>query len=98
MNKNNNSAFPILAAGLAGVALASVSNAAYLATLPGEVVMAIAASVAILAFAIRDYGREIRPLAVKASVLRPAAPAASAPRARAYGIRRQAALVERSAA
>ena len=97
MNKNNNSAFPILAAGLAGVALASVSNTAYLASLPGEVVMAIAASAAILAFAIRDYAREIRPLTVKAPALRPAAPAA-APRARAYGIRRQAALVERSAA
>jgi len=98
MNKTNNSAFPILAAGLAGVALASVSNAAYLASIPGDIVVAVVASVAILAFAIRDYSRDIRPLTVKAAVLRPAADSATAVRTRAYGIRRQAAIVERTAA
>lgn len=88
----------ILAAGAAGMAFAKLGNAAVLATVPGDTVLAVALFLGILAFAAYDLARCVAPLKVTAPLLRPAQPAAGTPRAGAYGIRRRSAIVERVAA
>lgn len=87
----------ILAAGAAGVAIAKLGNAQFLATVSGDVVFATALFLGILAFAAYDLARCIRPLKLKGSLLRPTLPRSDAPRTTAYGIRRCSAIVERAA-
>lgn len=81
----------------AGVALVKLSSASFLASVSGELVIGIGASLAIVGLMISDYRRLVRPLTVPARVVRPAAPAARPQRTNAYGIRRQSAIVERAA-
>jgi hypothetical protein len=85
----------ILIAAAAGVALITFSNASFLATVSGEVVMGGLAAVAVLGIAVSDYARRPRPLTVRASVVRPEM---SVRKTTVYGVRRCSALVERSAA
>lgn len=86
----------------ASVALVSLANTSFIAALPAEIVLSGAASLAIVGLMIADYRRYVRPLAISsARIVCPAAPVATAPRPQrttVYGIRRQSALVERSAA
>jgi hypothetical protein len=70
----------ILAAGAAGVAAFSVANSAFVASLPGDVLLGAGASLAILGFAAYDYSRRYLPLPVAVRALRPKLPAAAAPR------------------
>ncbi|MBI5425172.1 MAG: hypothetical protein HZA32_13930 [Opitutae bacterium] len=86
----------ILAAAAAGSVIAKLSNAAFLATVPGEVVFAAAASLAIVGITIADYARNIRPLTIKAPLSRVELPTGK--RSNAYGVRRRSAIVERIAA
>lgn len=86
----------ILAAAAAGSVIAKLSNAAFLATVPGEVIFAAAASAAIVGITIADYARAVRPLTIKAPVSRVELP--TGPRSNAYGVRRRSAIVERIAA
>lgn len=86
----------ILAAAAAGSVIAKLSNAAVLATVPGEVVFAAATSLAIVGITIADYARAVRPLTIKAPIARVELP--SGKRSSAYGIRRRSAIVERAAA
>lgn len=86
-----------------GSALAKLSNAAFLADVPAEIVFAGAVSVALVGLTIADYARNIRPLAIKAPISRVVLPAAAftsaTKRSNAYGVRRRAsAIIERSAA
>ncbi|MBA4137143.1 MAG: hypothetical protein C0518_07490 [Opitutus sp.] len=82
----------------AGAVLMKLSNASFFAAVPGELVIAAGASLAIVGLMIGDYRRFVRPLAVPASVVRPAASSvARTQRTNAYGIRRQSAIVERAA-
>lgn len=88
----------ILAVAAAGSVAAKLSNAAFLAAVPGEIVFSAAAAIAILGITIADYARNVRPLTVKAPLARVALPAATV-RSTAYGIRRRrSAIVERIAA
>lgn len=89
----------ILAASVAGAAIVKLGSASFTAAVNGEVVVAIAASVAVLAFAAYDYSRRIESLRVRTSLLRPALPIGSGHRAKAYGIAsvRRSAIVERVA-
>ena len=80
MKNSSKSISLILAAGLAGVAFLSVSNASFTAGLSGDAMLAAGLSAAVLGFAINDYSRRIRPLTVTTRLLRPAMPPASAPR------------------
>lgn len=86
----------------ASVALVTLAGASFLTRIPGELVVAGAASLAIVGLMIADYRRYVRPLAVStARLVRPPAPIATGPRVQrtaAHGIRRQSAIVERSAA
>lgn len=86
----------ILAAAAAGSVIAKLSNAAFLATVPGEVVFAAAASLAIVGITIADYARNVRPLTIKAPLSRVELPTGK--RSNAYGVRRRSAIVERIAA
>lgn len=86
----------ILATATVGSVAAKLSNAAFLATVPGEIVFAAAASLAIIGITISDYARAIRPLTVKAPLARVALPTGQ--RSTAYGIRRRSAIIERIAA
>jgi len=86
----------ILAAATAGSVVAKLSNAAFLANVPGEIVFAAAASLAIVGITIADYARNVRPLTVKAPLARVELPTGK--RSQAYGIRRRSAIVERVAA
>lgn len=86
----------VLAAATVGSVAAKLSNAAFLAAIPGEIVFAAAASLAIVGITIADYARNIRPLTVKAPLARVAL--ATGQRTTAYGIRRRSAIVERVAA
>lgn len=86
----------ILAAATVGSIVAKLSNAAFLAAVPAEIIFSAAAALAIVGITIADYARNIRPLTVKAPIARVALPAC--PRSSAYGIRRRSAIVERVAA
>jgi hypothetical protein len=89
----------ILAAGLAGVALVKFGNSSLLASLPGDKLFAIGASLALVGFAAYDYSRRIKTLAVKSNPsLRPPLPSTNAPASPAYQVRRVPAIVERNAA
>jgi hypothetical protein len=66
----------ILAAGTAGVAAFALANSAFVAALPGDVILGAGASLAILSFAAYDYSRRYLPLTVRARVLRPTLPSA----------------------
>jgi hypothetical protein len=86
----------------AGVALAVLANAQFLASFPAEYLLAAFAVGGIAAIMSADYGRKARSLAPRATVLRPqlapAAPLVARPqRTTAYGLRRQPAIVERAA-
>ena len=70
---------------LAGAALFTLSNASFTAALRGDVIAAIAASVAIVGFAARDYSRRMKPLSTTATVARPALPTNKNPRFFTYG-------------
>jgi len=98
--KTKNLFYAIVAAGLAGVALAKLGNASILATVPGDKLFAIGASLALIGFGVYDYSRRTKVLSVKASPsLRPPMPAAAcAPRSPAHQVRRVPAIVERTAA
>lgn len=88
-----------LASAAAGALIAKLSNAAFLASVPFEIIFAGAVSVALIGITLADYARNVRPLTVKAPVARVVAPVALAPRSSAYGVRRRtAAIVERTAA
>jgi hypothetical protein len=86
----------------AGAILAKLANAPFLAAVPGALIVASAAALGIAAMMLADYRRNFRPLRL------PVAPAARPPvaalpprhpaRTAAYGVRRRAAIVERSAA
>jgi len=56
---------------LAGAALFTLSNASFTAALRGDTIAAVAASLALVGFAARDYSRQVKPLSVPAHVLRP---------------------------
>jgi hypothetical protein len=86
----------ILATAALGSVAAKLSNAAFLATVPGEIVFAAAASLAIIGITLADYARAIRPLTVKAPIARVVLPTGQ--RSNAYGLRRRSAIVERTAA
>lgn len=86
----------ILATATIGSIVAKLSNAAFLAAVPAEIIFAAAASLAIVGITIADYARNIRPLTVKAPLARVAVPTGK--RSSAYGIRRRSAIVERIAA
>lgn len=86
----------ILATATLGSVAAKLANAAFLANVPGEIVFAAAASLAIVGITVADYARNIRPLTVKAPIARVAVPTGQ--RSTAYGIRRRSAIVERAAA
>jgi hypothetical protein len=76
----------ILAAGTAGVALFSLANASFTATVRGDVVAAVMAATAIVGLAAYDYSRRTQPLSVPARMVRPAMPAGSGQRSKAYGL------------
>lgn len=86
----------ILVTATLGSIAAKLANAAFLASVPGEIVFAAAASLAIIGITISDYARAIRPLTVKAPIARVELPTGK--RSNAYGVRRRSALIERSAA
>lgn len=86
----------ILAAAAAGSVVAKLSSAAFLASVPAEIIFSGAAALAIVGITIADYSRNVRPLTVKAPVARVVAPTGA--RSNAYGIRRCSAIVERIAA
>jgi hypothetical protein len=77
MKKSNDLLSLSLAAGSAGVAAFSLANSALLAALPTGVILGAGASLALVAFAIYDYSRPLRPLAAPARLLRPCLPAAA---------------------
>jgi hypothetical protein len=88
----------VLTTATLGSIAAKLSNAAFLAAVPAEIIFAAAASLAIVGITIADYAHNVRPLTVKAPLARIAFPS-TAPRTAAYGIRRrQPAIVERTAA
>ncbi|MBI2498449.1 MAG: hypothetical protein HYV75_11230 [Opitutae bacterium] len=64
----------ILATGAAGVAVFAVANSAFVASLPGDVILGAGASVAILGFAAYDYSRRYLPLDLPGRTLRPKLP------------------------
>ncbi len=74
----------------AGVALAVLANASFLASVRAEYLLAALTVGGIAAIMSADYGRKTRSLAPRAPVLRPQ-------RTTAYGVRRQPAIVERAA-
>jgi hypothetical protein len=79
----------VLATGAAGVAGFFLANSAFVASLPGDVILGAGASLALLGFATYDYSRRYLPLTVRTRVLRPGLPAATPDRA-AAGDRRAA--------
>jgi len=101
--KNSKLFSALFAAGLlAGVAIAKFGSFALFASLPGDLLFAIAASLAIAGFAIYDYSRRHEPLRPRTPVSRPALPSvppswrvAPAP---ARGATRRTAVNERTAA
>lgn len=70
----------ILAAGSAGVAAFAFANSAFVASLPGDVILGAGASLAILGFAAYDYSRRYLPLKHPGRAVCPSLPAAAAPR------------------
>jgi hypothetical protein len=95
--KTNRSLLIIAAAAATGAALAKLGNASFLADVSGESFMAVTASAGLLLFAALDYARNRAKVTVPAEVLRPALPAACVPKAKAYGLARRSAIVERVA-
>jgi hypothetical protein len=96
--KTNRSLLIIAAAAATGAALAKLGNASFLADVSGESFMAVTASAGLLLFAALDYARNRAKVTVPAEVLRPALPAAACvPKAKAYGLARRSAIVERVA-
>jgi len=75
-----------LAVGIAGVAAFALANSAFVAALPGDVILGTGASLAILGFAAYDYSRRFLPLPVRA--LRPKLPAALASRPASFTSRK----------
>ncbi|MDI1335687.1 MAG: hypothetical protein PSU94_05830 [Lacunisphaera sp.] len=61
----------VFAAVTAGVAAFALANSAFVARLPGDVILGAGASLAILGFATYDYSRRYLPLHVPAPLLRP---------------------------
>ena len=86
-----------LAAGLLGAAGTAFASSALSARLPGDALMAAGFSLGFLILAISDYARRPQLLRLPVTVLRPALPVAALRPARAYGIRRQRAIIERVA-
>jgi hypothetical protein len=82
MKKSLKSLPLILTAGVAGVALFILAQSQFIAALPGDKLIAIAASVAIVAFATADYTRRVQPLTPpRGQVLRPRLPVGNTPQA-----------------
>jgi len=77
----------LIAAGVVGTALIALSRARFTAALPGEVIMGVGASLALLGFALYDYTRRVQPLALRATVLRPEMPASTTSSAKPYGVK-----------
>jgi hypothetical protein len=77
----------LITAGAVGTALIALSSARFTAALPGEVIMGVTASLALIGLAIYDYSRRVQPLSLPGRVLRPTLPQSVAPRATAYGIK-----------
>ena len=89
----------VLAAGAAGVALVKLGSALITAVVNGEVILAIAASVAVVLFAAYDYARRLDRVQLLAPVLRPALLAGRAANAETSALPRvrHSAIVERAA-
>ena len=68
----------ISAASIAGVALVKLGSAPITAGINGEIVLAVAASAAVLLFAASDYSRRIESLRIVTPVLRPSLPRSNA--------------------
>jgi hypothetical protein len=66
----------VLAAGTAGVAVFAAVNSAFVASLPGDVLLGVGASLGLLGFAASDSSRRSLPLSLPGRLLRPALPAA----------------------
>ena len=94
MKTSSQISFLISAASIAGVALVKLGSAPITAGINGEVVLAVAASAAVLLFAAYDYSRRIESLRPLTPLLRP-----SLPRSNVYGLPRvrRSAIVERAA-
>lgn len=74
MNNNRKLLSVTLAAGAAGVAAFTLANSAFVASLPGDVILGVGASLAIVGFAVYDYSRRYQPLALPDRVMRPKLP------------------------
>lgn len=83
MNNSRISISQILATGLAGAFFFSLANSPALLALPGEAMLAIAVSAAIIGFAVFDYSRRVQPLTIPCRVVRPGLPAGTAARSTA---------------
>ena len=77
----------LITAGAIGTALIALSGARFTAALPGEVILGVGASLAVLGLAFYDYSRRLQPLSLPARLLRPTLPATNTPRTKAYGIK-----------
>ena len=99
MKTSSQFSFLISAASIAGVALVKLGSAPITAGIDGEIVLAVAASAAVLLFAAYDYSRRIESLRTVTPVLRPSLPSVHSTRRSAYTIARvrRSAIVERAA-
>ena len=77
----------LIAAGVVGTGLIALARARFTAALPGEVILGVGASLALLGFAIYDYTRRVQPLVLRAPVLRPEMPASNASHAKSNGVK-----------
>ena len=89
----------ILATAAIGAALSKLSSAPITAAVNGEVILAVAASAAVVLFAAYDYARRMDRVQAISPVLRPALPAGSAANAVAYAFPRvrRSAIIEHAA-
>jgi hypothetical protein len=62
----------VIAAAVSGVALFEIANASFSAVIRGDVVVAVATSLAFLGFAASDYSRRVQSLKAPARISRPA--------------------------
>ena len=73
--KNRSTFLILIAAGLAGASLVALRNVVFPESLRADKLMAIAYSIALILFAVRDYSRRPKSLLTKsAPLLRPALP------------------------
>jgi hypothetical protein len=87
MNKSNKLISLVLATGAAGVAFFSFANGPFSVALPGDVIIGLGASVAVIGLAVSDYSRRMRSLTPPARLLRPALPAVAVSRSNAGALK-----------